>query len=87
MLKKRIIPILLINNKDLIKTIKFKNNKYIGDPLNAIKIFQCIAIDKIHPKTSNSDYLLTIKDHLNHNAVLSNLSTGLNKYMKNQKLR
>ena len=38
MLKKRIIPTLLLDNKQLVKTIKFSNPKYVGDPLNAIKI-------------------------------------------------
>jgi cyclase len=47
MLKKRIIPVLLIKDKDLIKTIKFKEYKYIGDPLNAIKIFNEKFVDEL----------------------------------------
>ena len=35
----RIIPILLLKDKGLVKTTKFKNPKYIGDPINALKIF------------------------------------------------
>jgi len=39
MLRKRIIPVLLINGEDLVKTVKFSNSRYIGDPINAVKIF------------------------------------------------
>lgn len=39
MLYPRIIPCLLIQNKGLVKTIKFENPKYIGDPINAVRIF------------------------------------------------
>ena len=38
MLKKRLIPQLLINGDRLIKTEKFSNPRYIGDPLNAVSI-------------------------------------------------
>ncbi len=39
MLYPRIIPCLLVHNKGLVKTIKFKDPKYVGDPINAVKIF------------------------------------------------
>ena len=39
MLMSRLIPVLLIRDRGLIKTIKFKDGKYIGDPINAVKIF------------------------------------------------
>jgi len=35
----RIIPCLLVHNKGLVKTVQFKEGKYIGDPINAVKIF------------------------------------------------
>tara|TARA_B100000029_G_C17581412_1_gene959771 strand:- start:1165 stop:1923 length:759 start_codon:yes stop_codon:yes gene_type:complete len=47
MIPKRIIPILLINNQDLIKTKKFQYYKYVGDPLNAIKIFNEEEVDEL----------------------------------------
>lgn len=47
MLKKRIIPTLLLDNKQLVKTIKFSNPKYVGDPLNAIKIFNEKFVDEL----------------------------------------
>ena len=43
----RIIPVLLIEDGKLVKTIKFKNRRYIGDPLNAIKIFNELEVDEI----------------------------------------
>lgn len=39
MLRPRLIPCLLIHNNGLVKTTKFKDPKYVGDPLNAVKIF------------------------------------------------
>lgn len=39
MLRPRIIPCLLISNKGLVKTVKFGSPKYVGDPINAVKIF------------------------------------------------
>ena len=47
MLKKRIIPILLIKDNDLIKSVKYKNHKYVGDPLNVIKIFNEKEVDEL----------------------------------------
>ena len=47
MLKKRIIPTLLIEDKNLVKTIQFKDRRYVGDPLNAIKIFNEKFVDEL----------------------------------------
>ncbi len=47
MIKKRIIPCLLLENEVLVKTEKFKNPKYVGDPLNAIKIFNTKEVDEL----------------------------------------
>jgi cyclase len=43
----RIIPVLLLENGGLVKTEKFKNPKYIGDPLNAVKIFNDKEVDEL----------------------------------------
>src|SRR5579883_100944 len=43
----RIIPCLLMQNKKLIKTIQFKDPQYIGDPLNAIRIYNSLFVDEI----------------------------------------
>jgi cyclase len=47
MLRPRIIPSLLIHDKGLVKTIKFKDPKYIGDPINAVKIFNEKEVDEL----------------------------------------
>jgi cyclase len=44
---KRIIPCLLYDGSGLVKTIKFKNPNYIGDPINAIKIFNDKEVDEL----------------------------------------
>lgn len=43
----RIIPVLTIIDNDLVKTINFKNPRYIGDPINAVKIFNGKAVDEL----------------------------------------
>jgi imidazole glycerol-phosphate synthase subunit HisF len=47
MLKSRITPCLLIRNKGLVKTKNFKPFKYIGDPINAIRIFNEKEADEL----------------------------------------
>jgi cyclase len=44
---KRIIPCLLLRNKGLVKTVKFKESTYIGDPINTVKIFNEKEVDEI----------------------------------------
>jgi len=39
MLRPRITPCLLVHEGGLVKTIGFKDPKYVGDPINAVKIF------------------------------------------------
>ena len=43
----RIIPVLLVDDRDLIKTINFRNPTYLGDPVNALKIFNRKGIDEM----------------------------------------
>ena len=47
MLRPRVIPVLLLRSKGLVKTKQFKDFKYIGDPLNAIKIFNEKEADEL----------------------------------------
>lgn len=47
MLSPRLIPCLLLANNGLVKTINFSNRKYIGDPLNAVKIFNEKNVDEL----------------------------------------
>ncbi|MCV2368258.1 AglZ/HisF2 family acetamidino modification protein [Roseateles oligotrophus] len=47
MLRKRIIPCLLLRRGGLVKTRNFKNPKYVGDPINAIRIFNEKEVDEL----------------------------------------
>tara|TARA_B110000003_G_scaffold170929_1_gene170612 strand:- start:13458 stop:14210 length:753 start_codon:yes stop_codon:yes gene_type:complete len=47
MVLKRIMPCLLLKDKRLVKTIKFKNASYIGDPINAVKIYNDKEVDEL----------------------------------------
>ena len=62
----RTIPVLLLDGYDLIKTYQFKNNVYLGDPLNALKIFndkyvdELILINKGHRGKINFEFLKSL---------------------------
>ena len=47
MLRSRIIPCLLIHNGGLVKTVGFEKPKYVGDPLNAVRIFNEKEVDEL----------------------------------------
>jgi len=47
MWRPRIIPCLLLKNKGLVKTVRFKDPTYIGDPINAVKIFNDKQADEL----------------------------------------
>ncbi len=47
MLMPRIMPCLLLKNGALVKTVKFKNPGYIGDPINAIRIYNEKEVDEL----------------------------------------
>ncbi len=47
MLKHRVIPCLLLKNNGLVKTYKFDKPKYVGDPINAIRIFNDKEVDEL----------------------------------------
>jgi len=47
MLRSRIIPCLLVHKKGLVKTVEFKDPKYVGDPINAVKIFNEKEVDEL----------------------------------------
>jgi cyclase len=44
---KRVIPCLLYDGSGLVKTVKFKNPAYIGDPINALKIYNEKEVDEL----------------------------------------
>lgn len=43
----RVIPALLLKNEGLVKTIKFKDPRYVGDPRNAVKIYNEKEVDEL----------------------------------------
>lgn len=47
MLRTRVIPVLLFNKDRLVKTVSFKNEKYVGDPINTIRIFNEKEVDEL----------------------------------------
>lgn len=47
MLKPRVIPVLLLHDNGLVKTKKFSNPVYVGDPVNAVKIFNLKEVDEL----------------------------------------
>jgi imidazole glycerol-phosphate synthase subunit HisF len=47
MFRPRIIPVLLLRNQILVKSIGFNNYKYIGDPINAVRIFNDSKADEL----------------------------------------
>ncbi|HET6891323.1 MAG TPA: AglZ/HisF2 family acetamidino modification protein [Pyrinomonadaceae bacterium] len=47
MFRPRIIPVLLLKDLSLVKSIQFRNYKYIGDPINAVRIFNDLEADEL----------------------------------------
>jgi cyclase len=54
MLQTRVIPVLLLKGKGLVKTKKFSNPRYIGDPLNIFRIF--------NEKENRNDFFSLLKN-------------------------
>lgn len=47
MYRPRVIPVLLLKGNILVKSVSFKNHNYIGDPINAVKIFNDLKADEL----------------------------------------
>jgi cyclase len=47
MIRPRVIPALLLKGQGLVKTVKFKDPKYLGDPINIVKIFNDKEVDEL----------------------------------------
>lgn len=47
MLRTRVIPALLLSNGGLVKTVRFKDPRYVGDPINAVRIFNDKEVDEL----------------------------------------
>src|SRR5207253_8408718 len=65
MLLKRFIPCLLLKGNGLVKTVNFRNPKYVGDPINTVRIFNEKEVDELifldieaTPKNNEPNYKL-----------------------------
>ena len=65
MLQTRVIPVLLIKDRGLYKGVKFKKHKYVGDPINTVKVFNEKEVDElviidisVTPENKEIDYEL-----------------------------
>ncbi len=47
MIQARVIPALLLRGQGLVKTVKFKDPKYLGDPINVVRIFNDKEVDEL----------------------------------------
>jgi len=47
MFRPRVIPVLLLKDKALVKSVKFRDFRYIGDPINAVKVFNDLKADEL----------------------------------------
>lgn len=70
MFRPRVIPVLLLKNLGLVKTVKFGKSKYIGDPINAVKIFNDLKADEL----VFLDISATAEDHAIPLGLISQIS-------------
>lgn len=47
MFRPRVIPCLLLRGLGLVKSVRFKDHRYIGDPINAVRIFNAKQADEL----------------------------------------
>ncbi|MGE4552571.1 MAG: AglZ/HisF2 family acetamidino modification protein [Desulfovibrionaceae bacterium] len=47
MLRTRVMPCLLLKDWGLVKTVRFKSPKYVGDPVNTVRIFNELEVDEL----------------------------------------
>ena len=47
MYRPRIIPVLLLKNNGLVKSLQFRDYTYIGDPINAVRIYNELEADEV----------------------------------------
>lgn len=71
MLRPRLIPCLLVQNQGLVKTVRFGEPKYVGDPINAVRIFNEKLVDELIV----IDIDATVKGHEPDYRMIANLAT------------
>jgi len=69
MYRPRVIPCLLLKDQGLVKTIQFKDPTYVGDPINAVKIFNDAKADEL----VFLDITATIEDRITDLTVIRNI--------------
>jgi cyclase len=70
MLYPRIIPCLLVRDKGLVKTVRFSDHKYVGDPINAVRIFN----EKESDELIVLDIEATVKEAVPDYRMIANLA-------------
>jgi cyclase len=63
MFRPRVIPVLLLKNQALVKSVRFENHNYIGDPINAVRIFNELKADELvflDIEGSRNDHLISL---------------------------
>ena len=74
MYRPRVIPVLLLKGQGLVKSIKFKDYRYIGDPINAVKLFNDLKADELvfldilaskDKRTISLDFVRNVGDEAN----------------------
>ncbi len=63
MFRPRIIPVLLLKDQALVKSVRFRKHKYIGDPINAVRIFNDLKADELvflDIEASRNDRLISL---------------------------
>lgn len=71
MLRPRVIPCLLVKSGGLVKTVGFGNPKYVGDPINAVRIFNEKEVDELIVV----DIDATVQNREPNYAMIGNLAT------------
>lgn len=71
MLRSRIIPCLLVRRNGLVKTLQFGEGKYVGDPINAVRIFNEKKVDEL----SVLDIDATVEGREPNYEMIRNLAT------------
>jgi imidazole glycerol-phosphate synthase subunit HisF len=74
MFRPRVIPVLLLRGSGLVKSKQFKNHRYIGDPINAVRIFNDLYADELifldilatkEKRTISTDFVKNVGEEAN----------------------
>ena len=74
MFRPRVIPVLLLKGQGLVKSKQFKNHRYIGDPVNAVRIFNDLQADELifldilatkEKRTISTDFVKNVGEEAN----------------------